>query len=150
MKTLLFFAALVGANAYAGTTQIYLDCQSASQRTQLEASIPGDEAAHNVTFTIDGKSLTWLDSIEEGANSEINVSGSASGKDLEFALWKINATRGDLPYLAFETLSANVKRTQNGERGTIRARVQALDPRKPGENIFAPIIELNCSYVYEI
>ncbi|MFA5137779.1 MAG: hypothetical protein WC728_01010 [Elusimicrobiota bacterium] len=143
-------------SAFAGSTNIELQCVSDSGRTQLTAWIPGDEAEHNVTFTIDGKSLNWFDHIvqtppyPQEKNSNIVVSGRARQGDLKFQL--LPKDKEGAVLFSFQELAGtqNIKKTYSGERGRLRAKVMGVDPRYAEQGTQSKVIEVLCEYRYEL
>lgn len=150
-----FCALLVAPSAFAGATNIQLSCVSDSGRTKLEASVPGDFAEHDVAFSIDGKSVRYFDTVNQTtgqseSNSAIVMDGTMRARNFKFAVFVDEGNKFDAQVLKFEALPNTIKlsRNSNGERGSLRAQVQGRDPRNTAEE--SKLIEVKCSYVYEI
>ena len=160
MKTMLLtfstvLSTLLGANAFAGAANAVFECSSASGRTKLSASVPGDFAEHVVTFSIDGRKSKYVDAIVQHApyktvkNSDILINGSMENKNYSFAI-----TAPGNPSVVLFTLKAipssiKVKQISNGERGSLRAIIQGLDPREESPTV-SKEIEVKCDYDYSI
>ncbi len=144
MKLLLLpmLALSFSAQAFAGSANAEFECVSASGRTLLKASVPGDYAEHDVDFSIDGKSLRWT-----AEDSVIDISGELQKQNYKFVVTE--ADHEARKVVIFEAIpgTANIKTTGNGEAGSLRARVYGEDPRN---NQPSKVIEVKCKYRYEI
>ncbi|MGV6810008.1 MAG: hypothetical protein ACWA5U_09040 [bacterium] len=147
------------SNAYAGVANASFDCKSASGRTTVVASVPGDHVEHKVTFAIDGEKLVWKnETFQEppyamDKNSSIFVLGSMQSKNYHFMVVAPNSDNIEISeLLRFSAVPAsiNVKKTPNGEKGTLSAIVQGQDPRKAKDGQNSPKIVLDCTYTFEI
>lgn len=146
---------LFSASAFAGATNAQFDCVSDSGRTVLTAGVPGDFAEHWMTLTIDGKAVEYFDTIDQKPpyesikNSEIVVSGDMQKKNYGFVITELGNKSAVL--FSFKAIagSIKVKSVPNGERGTLRATIQGIDPRGDGK-VVTKSIEVKCSYDYTI
>lgn len=142
--------------ALAGATNIELNCRSNSGRTTLVASVPGDFAQYETTFTIDGVARSYYDTAEKSQDiylTKIEVQGAAAKGSLAFEVKEVQTERFGTEFmLKFKQLDngSGIRRTQNGERGTLRAMIQGLDPRAGDTYLQSKQIEVLCDYVYEI
>lgn len=151
--------ALVSVSSYAGSANAFFDCKSASGRTVLKASVPGDHAEHLIELTIDNETVIWKDvtiqkpPYNNDKNSSIFVLGSMKMANYHFL---VAAPSGDTASLSevfrFSAVpsSMKVKRTPNGERGKLSAIIVGQDPRANKNGQASPKIVVDCSYTYEI
>jgi hypothetical protein len=146
---------LFAATAFAGASNASFECVSASGRTTLSASVPGDYAEHSVTLKIDGKKVKYIDanvpapSNKNIKNSEIEVLGTMKDKNYSFAITEVGNPSAALLTLTAIPKSINVKDLSIGERGSLRAIIQGIDPRGDGTVVTKPI-EVKCKYDYTI
>lgn len=144
MKFLLIpvVALAFSTQAFAGAANAEFQCVSASGRTIVKASVPGDFAEHDVDFSIDGKSLRWTMD-----DSFIQISGELRKQNYKFVVTEADHEARNV--VVFEAIpgTAKIRATGNGEAGTLRARVYGEDPRnyQPSK-----VIEVKCNYSYEI
>jgi hypothetical protein len=145
MKFLPLISLLLSTSAFAGAANIELDCVSDSGRTKVVGNVPGDMAEHEITFTIDGQSVHYVDTAETTPNSTIEVKGDARKQSFAFVISAVDAQ----PVFSFREIpgSGKIQRTPNGEKGSLRAIVQGVDPR---DGSASKEIEVRCTYRYEI
>lgn len=152
MKSVISLIVILSSlSVYAGSANAIFSCQSTSGRTELTASVPGDFAEHNIELSIDGEEVNWYDQINQSnyeveKNSSVYVLGSLQDKNYHFLVTS-NDAQELLTFTAIPS-SIKVKQTQYGETGTLKAKINGIDPRNTSETI--PEITLNCSYNYEI
>lgn len=144
MKTTLLplIALVVSGPAFAGASNAYFDCVSASGRTTVKASVPGDFAEHDVEFAIDGKSMRWTMD-----DSVIDISGELRKQNYKFVVTEADHEARKVVVLEAIPGTAKIQSNSNGERGILRAKVYGEDPRT---NQPSKVIEVKCSYSYEI
>ena len=152
MKSLITLLALsVSISAQAGSANATFTCESASGRTTLSASVPGDYAEHNVELTIDGKTIDWYSEVNQTTyttqeNSTVHVLGTLQDKNYHFMILNTEGYK-TLTFSAIPS-SIRVKQTEYGETGTLKAIVSGNDPRSLADQ--TPEITVDCSYSYEI
>ncbi|WP_372655763.1 hypothetical protein [Halobacteriovorax sp.] len=152
MKSLITLLALsISISAHAGSANATFTCESASGRTALNASVPGDHAEHNVEFTIDEKTIDWYSEVNQTTysmdeNSKVYVLGKLEDKNYHFI---ITNTEG-YKTLTFSAIPSSIKVTQTeyGEKGSLKAVIIGNDPRSFTDQ--TPEITVDCSYSYEI
>ncbi len=145
--------------AFAGSAQAHLECSSASGKTQVSATFPGDSSESGVIFTIEGQQLAYMDEnmkeirelnnnriYEEYANAQVvNIRTVDQLKKRKFAMtvdWNSELFRMDaIPNTVKYT------KTYGGSRATFKAQVQGIDPRNFQKS---KVIEVSCKYRYEI
>ena len=146
-------------NSFAGSAQAILKCQSQSGKTKVLAIFPGDSAESGIIFKIEDKEIAYMDQnlkelrelndnriFQEYAHAhlaEFKIINQLKNQKLEITVSK------NRQVLKFEAISGSVsiKKTQNGSRGKLNAKVQGVDPRTGEES---KIIEVRCEYIYEI
>lgn len=146
------------SSAYAGSANAIFDCKSASGRTTLAAHVPGDQAEHKVTFTVDGEVVEWYDTItqeppyKQKKNSNVLVIGSMKAKNYHFVIATADKERNISEVFRFSAMpkSIKVKKTAGGETGQLSAIVEGKDPREEKDGQISPKIVLDCTYTYEI
>jgi len=145
--------------SYAGSANAIFDCKSASARTTLSASVPGDHAEHSVSFTIDGETIKWKNEVIQqppynmDKNSNVFIVGSMKEKNYHFLIAAPTKTKSDMiEVLRFSAIpeSIKVQKTSGGEKGQLSAIVFGKDPRKEKDENSSPKIVLDCNYTYEI
>jgi hypothetical protein len=145
--------------ACAGSANATFDCKSASGRTVLKASVPGDHVEHLVELSIDGETVEWKDVIMQQSpfknikNSSIFVLGAMKKKNFHFLLTAPeDSSANSIEVFRFSAVpsSIKVKRTSNGERGQLSAIIVGRDPRAKKNGKASPKIVVDCSYSYEI
>ena len=152
MKSLITLLTILSSiSAYAGSANALISCKSDSGRTQLNASVPGDHAEHNVKFSIDGISLDWYSEVNQRTyqteeNSTAHVLGSLKDKNYHFIIVNTDGYK-TLTFSAIPS-SVKLKQTEYGETATLKAIVYGNDPRENEE--LSPKITVNCDYSYEI
>jgi hypothetical protein len=159
-KSLIFAISIIATNAsYAGSANAVFDCKSASGRTALTASVPGDHAEHYVTLTVDSEAVAWYNTTiqeppyNQKKNSNVFIVGSMKTKNYHFILVAPNSDNIEISeVLRFSAVpeSIKVKKTTNSEKGTLSAIIQGQDPRKAKDGQNSPKIVLDCTYTYEI
>ncbi|MGB0847003.1 MAG: hypothetical protein ACPGSM_09765 [Thiolinea sp.] len=160
IQSMVFSAGVLTAvSGYAGSANADFKCKSASGRTVLQASVPGDHAEHLLTFTIDGEAVEWKDVIAQQSpfksdkNSSVFVLGSMKTKNYHFLITAPDSDNaGSKQVFRFSAIpsSINVKQTANGERGRLSAVVAGQDPRANKGGQVSPEIVVDCTYTYEI
>lgn len=149
---------LVSVSSYAGSANAFFDCKSASGRTVLKASVPGDHTEHLIEFTIDNENVEWKDvtiqkpPYNNDKNSSIFVLGTMKMKNYHFLVTASGDDKADFSdVFRFSAIpsSIKVKQTPNGERGQLSAIVVGKDPRATKNGRVSPKIVVNCSYTYE-
>ena len=143
---IVIFALITGsAAAFAGSADRSLDCKSASGRTTLKGVALGDSTDFGLTFTIDGKSINYLNTY----NVDLVSYGYLSTRKPNYHFTVNNmANKQHLIFLAIPT-EINIEQTNEGEKGSLKAYVVGTDPRSPDKKL-SPTIELNCLYDYQI
>ncbi|WP_413288324.1 hypothetical protein [Bdellovibrio sp. HCB337] len=145
---------LFTTSAFAGATNAIFECVSGSGRTTLTASVPGDFAEHSVTLTIDGKVAEYFDTIEQTPpylsirNSDVAVTGDMQKKDYSFLITQQESPSAVLLSFTAIPKSIKVKSVSGGERGSLRAIIQGVDPRD--KSLVTKPIEVKCTYEYTI
>ena len=160
LKGIICSMAIFAATAsHAGSTNAIFECKSASGRTVLTASVPGDHAEHFVELTIDGETIVWKDVTLQQApfnndkNSSIHVLGNLNKKNYHFLITASGSgTNNSVEVFRFSAVpsSINLKQTSGGERGNLSAVIIGKDPRAEKKGQASPEIVVNCSYTYEI
>ena len=149
----------ISVSSYAGSANALFDCKSASGRTVLMASVPGDHAEHLIEWTIDHETVKWKDIIiqkppyNNDKNSSIFVLGSMKMANYHFLVAAPNGDKAGLrDVFRFSAIpsSINVKKTANGERGKLSAIIVGQDPRANKNGRVSPKIVVDCAYTYEI
>lgn len=144
---------------YAGSANAVFDCKSASGRTALVASVPGDHAEHSVKWTVDGETVEWKDIVlqeppyKSDKNSSIFVLGSMKMNNYHFLVTAPDDGKANpIEVFRFSAMpsSIQVEKTANGERGTLSAVIGGRDPRAEKNGKASPKIVVSCSYMYEI
>ncbi|KYG65541.1 hypothetical protein AZI86_00225 [Bdellovibrio bacteriovorus] len=166
-RSLLMTAAviLLSQGALAGATNAYLECVSASGKTKVSSLFPGDFTESGLIFSIEGVSNAYADQdlvdaremnngriYEEYAHAKLTrivSQDNLSAKANPSLLVGVESVEGDQAFLVLQSIPGTIKmkRTANGQRGTLSATVQGLDPRTGGAS---PVINLKCNYKYEI
>lgn len=145
--------------SYAGSANAVFDCKSASGRTVLTASVPGDHAEHSVKWTVDGETIEWKDVVlqeppyKSDKNSSVFVLGSMKMNNYHFLITKpSNDKSSAIEVFRFSAMpsSIQVEKTANGERGKLSAVIGGHDPRAEKNGEVSPRIVVSCSYTYEI
>lgn len=156
---ILTVGVLAPVASYAGSANAVFDCKSASGRTALTASVPGDHAEHSVKWTVDKETIEWKDvTIQEppyksDKNSSVFVLGSMKMNNYHFLITApSNDKSSALEVFRFSAVpsSIDVKKTANGERGQLAAIIGGRDPRAEKNGSTSPKIVVNCTYTYEI
>lgn len=165
MKSTLAAAALAiiatfAANqAQAGAAQAVITCVSDSGKTKIESEFPGDMMETGIAFSIEGKTLAYMDTNMKDAlswNPHIaKDSPYAEAAITDFQIvdskkeLKIVALKAGAPVLTLKSVPGTIKMksTYGGSRGKLKATVQGVDPRHGGPS---KLITVNCEYVYEI
>lgn len=147
-KTILALIILTSQYSFSGGANAHFSCKSASGRTTLEATVPGDYEEHSVEFNIDGEEVKWFsgvnqDTYEVEENSSLFVLGTLRNKNLHFIAINDKGQK----VLTFTAVPSSIE-IKYGEKGTLTAEIQGLDPRDG--KLQSPIITVNCSYSYEI
>ena len=160
IRGIVFTAGIFAATAAcAGSANATFDCKSASGRTVLKASVPGDHAEHLVKLTIDGETVEWKDVIMQQSpfknikNSSVFVLGAMKNKNYHFLLTAPeggSANAREVFRFSAVPSSIKVKQTSNGERGQLSAVIVGQDPRAKKGGKASPKIVVECSYSYEI
>ena len=147
--------------ARAGSAQANIDCKSSSGKTTVQAIFPGDGPESGVIFSIEDKSVKYMDQSMKSF-LELNQFIDSDYADAELALIQtraelrkqkltISVNAPDTKQLVFLleviTGTAKVTKTTNGQRGTFKAKVQGVDPRTSSPS---KLIEVSCAYRYEI
>lgn len=137
--------------SFAGATHAQFSCKSASGRTLLEASVPGDFDEFEVDLAIDNEKVSWYSLLNQTTyqmeeNSHIYVLGSLKEGNYHFVI----ANQEGEEVLRFSAISSSIQLENSayGERGSLQAKVYGQDPRADKE--WTPVITLNCDYSYEI
>lgn len=155
---------LISHGALAGATNARLECVSASGKTKVSATFPGDFMESGLILSIENQSNAYADQYlmearemnegriyEEYADarlvkiiSEDNLRAKTSRLSIG-----VESVEGDQAFVALQSIDGTVKlkRTYSGSRGTFSATVQGLDPRTGGAS---PVITVKCNYSYEI
>lgn len=156
---ILTVGVLAPATSYAGSANAVFDCQSASGRTALTASVPGDQAEHLVKWTVDKETVEWKNVIiqeppyKSDKNSSVFVLGSMKMNNYHFLITKPSTDQSSaIEVFRFSAVpsSIDVKKTANGERGQLSAIIGGRDPRADKNGKVSPRIVVNCTYTYEI
>ena len=149
LSCLLAFSSAV----VAGSANIELKCQSASGRTMVSGSVPGDSLDYNLRIQIDGRTLRYADGC-----ADLHCNRRLQGgklyvveaiKQRVFAIAFVGSA--SLAAGSFYALPNTVRyqKTANGYQARYQAIYYGADPRQPNQLVKAPI-QLTCQQQYEI
>lgn len=166
-KTALITAMILlsQTHAFAGSAQANLECVSASGKTKVEATFPGDSSESGVIFTIEDQQVAYMDKNMKFAydlNNDPELRPNPYWKKWEKAqVVSIKSLdqvqKGKLSINVFNEKAlfrldaiagtVKVKGRPGSSRGTLKAQVQGIDPRTGGPS---KVIEVLCNYDYAI
>lgn len=166
MKTIFILGLIaLSAQVFAGSAQSEITCSSASKKTQVTASLPGDSTEASVTVVLDATgpnrtkvSFVNQDMVDFSTMNGLDLTTGAEVRDIE--------TRDKLPTsFGFSVLSGpqgtkvvNVSAYRNtiklktsnlGHRASFKAELSMVDPR-PGHAPELKGIVVDCKLVQEI
>jgi hypothetical protein len=162
MKTTIVLMAILVSNfAFAGATQVFVDCQSANKKIKLFASFPGDMLGSVVDLAVGQSKKTYLDEfgVEDIKMNRQDINkvypqgyeiASIAGVDrTEMKVLTIAVVKDGVNKLELVAIPPTVKMktVTDGETGLFSAKLQTIDPSGKEENISAT---LQCTYDYTI
>jgi hypothetical protein len=168
VKKLVSIALLLSAaSAFAGASQVEIRCKSSTGKTMIESVIPGDGDDAMVSFTVEGKSKTWLNGtlkVDLELN-DVDVEARYPGYELGaiasidepgekmVAIQVLEKTKYDSPVFTLIARPSTVsvrERSSGSRKGTFKAKVTGVDPREPDHGYIVDPITVSCTYDYSI
>jgi hypothetical protein len=165
----------LSASALAGSSQVEIKCQSASGKTKILASVPGDDSTAFVTLTLPSKvdatktiSTSYLNTLlleDMKLNNEdptVLFPGYQTAvfsviEHPDLGAYSINVlvqeSGFDNSVLTLTAKATTLKirdRSDSSRQGTFEALLEAVDPRTPNHSASIAPIAVSCTYFYSI
>lgn len=156
MKRLLLLLSLVGSQyAFAGATQVYVECTS--KNVSVTTSFPGDFLGARISVNAPNLNLTfWDDNAVQDAkmNNQTVPAGARivpiTGIDaLDKGILTVAVLESGIQTvtLVSEPSSVKVKKTTNGQTAVFKAQLKAYDQNDTNKSVDTQVA---CTYTYEI